>query len=65
MFMALVALLLSAVVLVALPETHPAERRIPLRVGALVRSLASVARSWPMRPVRNFLVCARTIAIGI
>ncbi len=44
-FMALVALLLSAVVLVALPETHPAERRIPLRVGALVRSLASVARS--------------------
>jgi DHA1 family bicyclomycin/chloramphenicol resistance-like MFS transporter len=44
-FMALVALLLSAVVLVALPETHPAERRIPLRVGALVRSIASVGRS--------------------
>ena len=44
-FMAMVALLLSVVVLVALPETHPAERRIPLRVGALVRSLATVARS--------------------
>ena len=28
-----------------LPETHPADQRIPLRVGALVRSLASVARS--------------------
>ncbi len=44
-FMAGVALLLVAVVAVALPETHPVERRIPLRVGSLVRSLASVARS--------------------
>ena len=44
-FMGGVALLLVAVVVVALPETHPAERRIPLRVGSLVRSLASVARS--------------------
>jgi MFS transporter, DHA1 family, multidrug resistance protein len=44
-FMAGVALLLVAVVVVALPETHPPERRIPLRVGSLVRSLANVARS--------------------
>jgi DHA1 family bicyclomycin/chloramphenicol resistance-like MFS transporter len=44
-FMAGVALLLVAVVVVALPETHPPERRIPLRVGSLIRSLANVARS--------------------
>ena len=44
-FMAGVALLLVAVVVVFLPETHPAERRIPLRVGSLVRSLTTVARS--------------------
>jgi MFS transporter, DHA1 family, multidrug resistance protein len=44
-FMACVALLLVVVVAVALPETHPPERRIPLRVGALVRSLAAVGRS--------------------
>ncbi len=44
-FMAGVALLLVAVVLVWLPETHPPQRRIPLRVGALVRSLAAVSRS--------------------
>jgi DHA1 family bicyclomycin/chloramphenicol resistance-like MFS transporter len=44
-FMAVAALFLVAVVALLLPETHPAERRIPLRVGALVRSLAEVARS--------------------
>jgi DHA1 family bicyclomycin/chloramphenicol resistance-like MFS transporter len=44
-FMAVAALLMVAVVVVWLPETHPAERRIPLRVGSLVRSLAAVARS--------------------
>ncbi len=44
-FMAAVALVLVAVVAVALPETHPVERRIPLRVGSLVRSLADVGRS--------------------
>jgi len=50
-FMGAVALLLTAVVAVALPETHPAERRIPLRFGALVRSLTSVARSAPFHRV--------------
>ena len=44
-FMAVAALLLVAVVVVWLPETHPPERRIPLRVGALVRGLTDVARS--------------------
>ncbi|HEX6148492.1 multidrug effflux MFS transporter [Nocardioides sp.] len=44
-FMAVVALLLITVVAFALPETHPVERRIPLRFGALARSLATVARS--------------------
>jgi DHA1 family bicyclomycin/chloramphenicol resistance-like MFS transporter len=42
-FMAAVALVLVAVVAVALPETHPVERRIPFRVGALVASLTTVA----------------------
>ncbi len=44
-FMALVGVLLVLVVAVALPETHPAERRIPLRVGSLVRSLVGVTRN--------------------
>jgi DHA1 family bicyclomycin/chloramphenicol resistance-like MFS transporter len=44
-FMAVVALVLVAVVAVALPETHPVERRIPFRAGALVSSLATVART--------------------
>jgi MFS transporter, DHA1 family, multidrug resistance protein len=44
-FMAGVALLLTTVVALALPETHPVERRIPLRFGALVLSLATVGRS--------------------
>jgi len=44
-FMAAVALLLITVVAVWLPETHPAERRIPLRVSALVGSLVQVGRS--------------------
>ncbi len=43
--MAAVALLLIVAVVVGLPETHPAERRIPLRVGVLVGSLAQVSRS--------------------
>ena len=50
-FMATVALLLVAVVLVSLPETHPAEHRIPLRLGALVGSLLAVARSGPFHRV--------------
>jgi MFS transporter, DHA1 family, multidrug resistance protein len=44
-FMAAAALVLVTVVAVWLPETHPVERRIPLRARALVGSLAAVARS--------------------
>ncbi len=43
-FMAVMAVLLIVLVAVALPETHPAERRIPFRVGSLVRSLWLVTR---------------------
>ncbi len=43
-FMAGIGVLLVVVVAVALPETHPVERRIPLRVGSLLRSLAEVTR---------------------
>ena len=44
-FMAGMALLLIAVVAVALPETHPVERRIPLNLGSLVGSLTQVTRN--------------------
>ncbi len=43
-FMAVMAVLLIVLVAVSLPETHPAERRTPLRVGSLVRSLLLVTR---------------------
>ena len=44
-FQAGFGLLLVGLVLVALPETHPPERRTPLRVGAIVRGLLRVSRS--------------------
>lgn len=44
-FMAVMAVLLIVVVAVALPETHPVERRIPLRVGSLLHSLLVVTRN--------------------
>jgi DHA1 family bicyclomycin/chloramphenicol resistance-like MFS transporter len=44
-FMAVFGLLLAAVVLTWLGETHPPELRIPLRVGALLGSLVGVTRS--------------------
>jgi len=43
-FMACLGVLLVVVVGVALPETHPVERRIPMRLGALAGSLLSVSR---------------------
>jgi len=39
-FLALLGLALSTTALVLLPETHPVERRIPLRFGALLQGLA-------------------------
>jgi DHA1 family bicyclomycin/chloramphenicol resistance-like MFS transporter len=50
-FMATVGLLLVTVVLVALPETHPAERRTPVRLGSLLGSLTEVARHLPFHRV--------------
>ena len=44
-FMACVGLLLITVVALALPETHPVERRTPLRVASLVGSLVDVTRN--------------------
>lgn len=43
-FMAALGVLLIVLVVGSLPETHPAGRRTPLRVGSLVASLADVAR---------------------
>ena len=43
-FMACLGALLVVVVAVALPETHPVERRIPLNLGSLGASLASVSK---------------------
>ena len=43
-FMAAMALVLVAASLALLPESHPAERRTPLRVGEILGGLAAVAR---------------------
>jgi len=43
-FMACLGALLVVVVSLALPETHPVDRRIPLRLGALAESLLEVSR---------------------
>lgn len=44
-FLALLGVLLSTAVLVLLPETHPAERRVPMRAGSLLQSLVGPLRS--------------------
>lgn len=43
-FIGAFALVLAVVVLLVVPETHPRERRRPLRVGPMLRDLAHVAR---------------------
>ncbi|MDT0215472.1 multidrug effflux MFS transporter [Rothia sp. ARF10] len=43
-FIGAFALVLAGVVLVVVPETHPRERRRPLRVGPMLRDLVHVAR---------------------
>lgn len=43
-FMAALGVLLICLVIGSLPETHPVERRTPLRVGSLVGSLLDVTR---------------------
>ena len=44
-FLAIFAALVLLLIVVVLPETHPPERRQPLRVRAIVRSLLEVGRS--------------------
>lgn len=44
-FMGVLGLVLVLLVTLLLPETHPPERRIPLRLGTLVASLAGVTRA--------------------
>jgi DHA1 family bicyclomycin/chloramphenicol resistance-like MFS transporter len=50
-FMAGMGLILVTVVAVALPETHPPERRTPMRVRSLVGSLVAVGRHLPFHRV--------------
>lgn len=57
-FIAIFALLLIVAVHVAIPETHPPERRTPLRAGAMVRELARVCRD------RQFLLMSSAITLS-
>ena len=43
-FMACLGAVLAVVVAVALPETHPVDRRIPFNLGSLTANLASVSK---------------------
>ena len=43
-FMAALAVVLVVATVLLLPESHPPERRVPLRVGEVVRGLVEVAR---------------------
>jgi DHA1 family bicyclomycin/chloramphenicol resistance-like MFS transporter len=43
-FMAVLALVLVGLTVALLPESHPPERRVPLRVGEIVRGLTAVLR---------------------
>jgi DHA1 family bicyclomycin/chloramphenicol resistance-like MFS transporter len=45
-FLALFSAVVLLLIVVVLPETHARERRRPLRVGAILRSLGEVGRSW-------------------
>lgn len=46
-FVGAFSLVLAIVVLVVVPETHPPERRRPLRLGPMLRDLGQVARNGP------------------
>lgn len=59
-FQAVLGLVLIAAVLVVLPETHPAEARVPLRVGAVLGGLVTVGRV----PAFHRLAAAGTLGFG-
>lgn len=66
-FQAGFGLLLVALVLVALPETHPPERRTPLLVRSIVRSLLRVTRSaavWRLSVTAAMVMGASFLYIG-
>ena len=59
-FMAALALLLVGLSVALLPESHPPERRVPLRVGEIVRGLAEVVRV----PAFHRMAWAGTLVFG-
>ena len=59
-FMAALALLLAIVSVALLPESHPPERRVPLRVGEIFRGLAEVVRV----PAFHRMTWAATLVFG-
>ncbi|RYB95729.1 MFS transporter [Nocardioides oleivorans] len=59
-FMALMAVLLIVLSVALLPESHPPERRVPLRVGEIFRGLGEVARV----PAFHRMTWAATLVFG-
>lgn len=59
-FMAGLALVLAVVSVALLPESHPPERRVPLRVGEIFRGLAEVVRV----PAFHRMTWAATLVFG-
>ncbi|SEC35733.1 MFS transporter, DHA1 family, bicyclomycin/chloramphenicol resistance protein [Nocardioides exalbidus] len=59
-FMAVMALLLIVLSVALLPESHPVERRVPLRVGEIFRGLVQVARV----PSFHRMTWAATLVFG-
>jgi MFS transporter, DHA1 family, multidrug resistance protein len=59
-FMAALALALVVLTVTLLPESHPPERRVPLRVGEILRGLAEVVRE----PAFHRMTWAGTLVFG-
>ena len=59
-FMAALGLGLVALTVTLLPESHPPERRVPLRVGEILRGLAEVVRE----PAFHRMTWAGTLVFG-
>ena len=59
-FMAMLALVLAIVSVTLLPESHPPERRVPLRVGEIFRGLTEVMRV----PAFHRMTWAATLVFG-
>ncbi|HYJ26760.1 MAG TPA: multidrug effflux MFS transporter [Nocardioides sp.] len=59
-FMAALAVALVVLTVTLLPESHPPERRVPLRVGEILRGLAEVVRE----PAFHRMTWAGTLVFG-